>query len=75
MIYQVRATLFFDIEDEAIDFYHDCEVAFPKGISVNSDTEAAEFSIIELIENHHDEDPNAPCSRIASRTSEPPPPD
>ena len=75
MIYQVRANIFFDVEDEAIDFYHDCEVAFPKGISVNPDTEASEFSIIELIRNHHDENPNAPCSIIARHTSQPPPPD
>jgi len=61
MIYEVRIRLFFDSEDEARDFYHDGEMAWPKSIPLNPDTPAQEPRSIELIENHHDEDPNAPC--------------
>lgn len=71
MIYQVKANLFFEKEDEARDFFHDCEVAYPKGISVNPDGEDAEFSIVELIENHHDTDPNEPCVLLDILATEP----
>jgi len=74
MIYQVRASLYFDEEDEARDFYHDCENAYVKSIICNPNTEASEYSIIELIENHHDEDPNGPCNLLSSETSQPSPP-
>lgn len=66
MIYEVRARLFFDEKDEAADFYHDCEVAYPKGITVNPDGENAEFSYCDLVENHHDENPTASCHVIKS---------
>lgn len=72
MFYQVRANLYFDEEDEAKDFYHDCELAYLKSIICNPGTEAAEYSIIELIENHHDDDPNGPCHVIRSLTELPP---
>ena len=65
MIYQVRANFFFDIEDEAWDFFHDCEMAWPKTMTVNPNGEDIEPSVAELIENHHDEDPNAPCNLLA----------
>lgn len=71
MIYQVRANLYFSEQDEAKDFYHDCDVAFPKATSVNPDTEHAEFSVIELIENHHDESPHTPCLLWAGKTTRP----
>ena len=74
MIYQVRANLFFDEEDEATDFYHDCEIAYLKSTICNPDTDAAEYSIIELIENHHDENPNESCSIIERETNQPSPP-
>lgn len=61
MIYQVRANLYFDEHDEAADFFHDCQVAHAKSIPVNPNSENAEFATIELIENHHDEEPNAEC--------------
>lgn len=66
MIYQVRASLFFTLEDEARDFYHDCEVAFPKATTINPDQVNLEESVIELIECHHDEDPTSPCPLLAS---------
>lgn len=75
MIYQVRANLFFDIEDEARDFYHDCELAYLKSTICNPDTESAEYGVIELIENHHDDDPNKPCAHIDYETNQPPPPE
>lgn len=74
MIYQVRADLFFSDLDEATDFYHDCELAYEKSTIINPDTEAAEYSIIEYIFNHHDEDPNVACELLASETNRPPPP-
>lgn len=70
MIYQVNATLFFREEDEAKDFYHDCEKALPKAMTVNPDGENSEASIIELIDNHHDESPNASCFVREVKTSE-----
>lgn len=63
---QVRANLFFDKEDEAEDFYHDCEVAYPKSITINPNTPEAELATIELILNKHDEDPNIPCELLKS---------
>lgn len=70
MIYQVRANLYFNEKDEAKDFYHDCQKALPKAMPVNPDTENAEFNRIELIENHHDDDPNQPCSLLEMATDE-----
>lgn len=71
MIYQVRANLFFTEEDEAKDFYHDCQLAFTKAFDLNSDQLNAELSLIELIENHHDESPHAPCDCIERSCSYP----
>ena len=71
MIYQVRANLYFADHDEAVDFYHDCEVAFPKSTLVNPSSENAEYGIIELIENHHDTDPSEPCILEIMATNEP----
>lgn len=70
MIYQVTANLFFDTHDEAVDFYHDCEVALPKSTIVNPTSQNAEFSIIQLIHNHHDDDPNQPCDLEASANNQ-----
>ena len=66
MIYEVKARLFFDEEDEARDFYHDCVVAHLKARDVNPDTEAQEISYAQLIENHHEDDPNHPCHIVNS---------
>ena len=75
MIYQVRANLYFDKEDEARDFYHDCELAYLKSTICNPDTQAAEYGIIQLMENHHDQDPNEPCTLIETQSNQPLPPD
>lgn len=70
MIFQVRANLFFAEEDEARDFFHDCELAWYRAHNVNPGQENAELSIAELIENHHDDDPNSICSVISVIPSE-----
>lgn len=64
MIYEVQARLLFNESDEARDFYHDCEKTLLNSITLNSETDIMEQSLIALIENHHDQDPNAPCSVI-----------
>lgn len=64
MIYQVRASLLFTEEDEAIDFYHDCELALDKSTTINPDSDNIEISVAELIANNHDQDPNQPCELI-----------
>lgn len=61
MIYQVRANILFTDQDEARDFFHDCELALDKGTTLNPDSENIEISIVELIANNHDQDPNEPC--------------
>jgi len=62
MIYEVRATMFFDIENEADDFFHDCEVALPKATVVNPDQPNQECSRADLIKCHHDDHPPEPCT-------------
>lgn len=69
MIYQVRANLFFDSEDEAKDFYHDCELAFTKSRTLNPDAENIEPGTIELIKNRHENNPNEPCELMARQTT------
>lgn len=61
MFYQVRANLFFHDEDEAKDFYHDCEVALPKASVINPGTPEQECSTTERIHCQHDELPHEPC--------------
>lgn len=71
MFYQVRANLLFTSEDEAKDFYHDCELALPKAGAINPLQENAEFSLIELIANNHDEAPTKLCTLIKSADNAP----
>lgn len=71
MFYQVRANLHFTEEDEARDFYHDCELALAKSSVINPDSENIEFGTIELIDNNHDQDPNQPCEIIQSANNKP----
>ena len=71
MFYQVRANLYFDKEDEAVDFYHDCVLALAKTDLINPNQENIEFSIIERINNNHDQDPNQPCELVASADTKP----
>ncbi|MBA7589329.1 hypothetical protein ES708_31411 [subsurface metagenome] len=66
MIYEVQAKILFDKEDEARDFYHDCETALPKGTNINPNQENEETSAILLLENNHSQDPIQPCRIISS---------
>lgn len=71
MIYQVRANILFNIEDEARDFYRDCQLALAKGSNINPDSDNIEISTIELILNRHDLNPNEPCSVILAADTAP----
>jgi len=71
MIYEVRATLFFEEADEADDFFHDCQTALPKSIVVHPCEANMEFGTIDKLECHHEEDPNAPCHVIEHDDNEP----
>jgi len=71
MKHQVRANLIFTDEDEARDFYRDCELALAKTGLINPETENLEFSTIELISNNHDQEPNQPCKLLRSATTKP----
>lgn len=64
MIYTVTARLTFDSEDEARDFYHDCQLALPKSIPVNPDMPNQETSYIEWHRCWHDEGSVTPCELI-----------
>ncbi len=64
MIYEVRADLFFEKEDEAVDFAHDCEVALAKAVVVNPGQENQQCSGYDYLECRHDQHPLEPCSII-----------
>ena len=64
MIYEVRATMFFDKVDEATDFLHDCEVALPKATVVNPGQDNQECSVVDYMKCHHNEQPPEPCELI-----------
>lgn len=66
MFYRVDAVLLFTNEDEARDFYHDCEVALPKASVINPCQFNQECSTIGYHQCFHDEHPATPCDRIAS---------
>lgn len=71
MIYEVRANLFFKEEDEAIDFFGDCQLALPKSVVVHPDDPNAERPRVELIKCYHDEQPTKPCEVVECLTSAP----
>jgi len=71
MIYEVRARLLFNKEDEAKDFAYDCERALAKSTIISPDSLAVEYSIMEEIENHHDSEPNEPCVLLHSLSNKP----
>lgn len=64
MIYRVVASMLFVDRDEAVDFFHDCEVALPKASVIHPCQDNQEFSMTELQECHHDETPSAPCTSL-----------
>lgn len=61
MIYEVRANLYFDKKDEAVDFAHDCQTAMAKAVVIHPDEPNQEGSSVELIMCYHDETPTKPC--------------
>lgn len=65
MHYRVTATLIFTSPDEARDFYHDCEKAIPKAITLNKGKLIQEHSQAILEECHHDEQPFESCIALA----------
>lgn len=69
MIYQVRANLFFDVEDEAIDFFGDCQLALGKSVVVHPDGPNHERPRLELVKCYHDEQPTTPCEIVECLTS------
>ena len=71
MIYEARARLFFEEEDEATGFMFDCINALSKSIVLNPDKPNVEFGECALIENHHDEAANGPCVFIQTLTNDP----
>lgn len=71
MFYEVRAKLLFTEEDEARDFFHDCELALAKTGFINQGQPNEEWSQTELLENHHDQDPNIPCELLAGAVKRP----
>ena len=62
MIYEIRAIMFFDTLDEAMDFFTDCEMALPKATVVNPCAENQECSFADAILCHHDNHPPEECT-------------
>ena len=71
MFYRVQALLAFDEEDEAKDFFHDCEIALGKAITINPGTLVSEPSFTQLEECHHNEPDPLECA-IIDRKQTPP---
>lgn len=66
MIYQVKVNMFLQNEGIARGLYNHCLEVFPQASIINPDTPNSEPSKLELIENHHDEDPHKPCLLLAA---------
>ena len=64
MKYQVRANIYFSDENAARSFLYQCQVALRKSTDISPGKPAMELTTIDLIENHHDDDPAAPCKVI-----------
>ena len=61
MFYEVRATMFFAIEDEAKDFANDCRNALPKATVIKPGEPDQQCSSWDLLHCNHDQHPNEPC--------------
>ncbi len=66
MFKRVTVTLLFTRDDEAEDFYHDCELAMAKATSINLGMPDQEDSYIILQQCYHDDDPSLPCKTLLS---------
>jgi hypothetical protein len=71
MIYEVKAHFFLSFESTARGLYNHMKGIFPQAITINRDTPHAEISSIELIENHHDENPTIACLLLAGLQTKP----
>ncbi len=69
MIYEIMANMFFNSEDEAIDFFGDCQKALGKSVVVHPDEPQAGKPCIQLIKCFHDETPTKPCEVVECLTS------
>lgn len=69
MFYRVIANLNFTNEDEANDFYHDCQIALPKSETINPGQINEEKGTIHIERCHHDEHLNEHCELIAHETT------
>lgn len=64
MKWQVNAKLYFDIKDEAADFFTDCKNTLPKATVVNPCLPNQECSRATLVECFHDDMPHENCEVI-----------
>lgn len=71
MFYQVRATMFFVKEDDALKFYQACQSAQRKAGVVNPKKENQEASHFQYNLCYHDENPHEPCELIGYETNAP----
>lgn len=72
MIYQVKASLFFDDKIHAASALTSLSGAIRKAVVVHPDEPTQEGSSIEFIKCYHDETPTKPCERIGILQSPPP---
>lgn len=75
MIYQVIASILFDDQDQALDFYHDCGLALAKGTTINTNQPNPEFSHIDLAISNHEQDPNQESTILHHDDNRSPPPE
>lgn len=61
MIYQVTAVMLFTRHDEAVDFFHDCELALPKATVIHPGEANQECSYSNFIHCRHDQVPGGSC--------------
>lgn len=61
MIYEVRATIFFQNKSDADDLVSKCVCAMDDAIVVHPDEPNQQGCSIELIKCFHDETPTKPC--------------
>lgn len=65
MLYELRINCFCENQSDFDDVLDKLDDLKPDMKVINPGTEAQECSVIDLIENHHDEDPHIPCREIS----------
>lgn len=71
MFYQLRANLYFQTTDHTDDIMDKILDHFDDTCVINPGTPEQECSEFQLLENHHDADPNQPCFLIITKTNSP----